>query len=138
MKRPNETPTHSNSPPEITFRSASPEDVAFLERLRRLTMYRSVTNHHAWDDEVQRRRVRAPYDSARIICSGGQAIGLLKVVYSPTGVHLSQIQLLAVWHPDQNQWRMRLMIFTAAWLASRPSKIQGGRERLVWLTKPNR
>jgi len=84
-------------PLQIYFRAATPADVAFLERLRRITMYRSVTNHSVWNDEVQRERVMANYDSARIVCASGQDIGLFKVVYSPTEVYLDQIQLLPAW-----------------------------------------
>ena len=76
---------YSSAPSQVTdllqiyFRAATPADVAFLERLRCITMYRSVTNHYVWNDEVQRERVMANYDSARIICASGQDIGLFKV-----------------------------------------------------------
>jgi ribosomal protein S18 acetylase RimI-like enzyme len=82
---------------QVTLRSATDADVAFLKQLRRVTMHQVVTNHYPWDDDAQYQRVMSDYASARVISVEGQDIGLFKVVYSVSEVHLSQIQLLPNW-----------------------------------------
>ena len=79
---------------QITLRTASAADEGFLVQLRRVTMYQVVTNHFLWDDEAQHQRVMLNYESARVIRMGNLEIGLFKVVYSASEVHLSQIQLM--------------------------------------------
>ena len=78
----------------ITLRDANQSDMPFLVELRRLSMARVVTNQLQWIEAAQKERVLVHFESARIICSDGRDIGLLKVVYGPNLVHLCQIQLL--------------------------------------------
>ncbi|ARK93498.1 GNAT family N-acetyltransferase [Burkholderia pseudomallei] len=80
---------------KITLRAASPLDVPFLLRLRKLTMTAHLQRGGvATDDETHYQRIRANFEDARVICEGPEAIGLLKLSRASDEWHLHQIQIL--------------------------------------------
>lgn len=77
----------------VTLRPATAADLPFLENLRRTTMRRVVENHRAWNNAEQRKRILLHLDCARIIVRDGRDIGLWKIVRSPGGIALCQVQI---------------------------------------------
>ena len=82
--------------PPYSLRIAVESDIPFLESLRSTTMRPIIENHYPWSPRAQRERVLSDFDWARIIVVDGCDVGLYKVVYGTTEIHLSQIQLLPV------------------------------------------
>jgi ribosomal protein S18 acetylase RimI-like enzyme len=81
-------------PEDLSLRQATSSDLLFLIQLRRITMYRVVMNHGSWHEDVQRDRVVAHFEFARIIQWRGRDVGLFKVVDAENEVELVQIQIL--------------------------------------------
>src|SRR6516225_5659104 len=81
-------------PEDLSLRQATSSDLLFLIQLRRITMYRVVMNHRSWHEDVQRDRVVAHFEFARIIQWRGRDVGLFKVVDAENEVELVQIQIL--------------------------------------------
>lgn len=80
---------------KITLRAASPLDVPFLLRLRKLTMTEHLQRVAvATDDDTHYQRIWANFEDARVICKGTDAIGLLKLSRASDEWHLHQIQIL--------------------------------------------
>lgn len=80
--------------PPVSLRRARPEDLAFLESMRRTVMRAVIETHYPWDEQAQRERVLAHFECAQVIVVEGRDVGLFKVVRGPTEIHLSQVQLL--------------------------------------------
>ncbi|KUZ75435.1 GCN5 family acetyltransferase [Burkholderia ubonensis] len=79
----------------ITLRAATPADVPFLLRLRKLTMTAHLQRAGVpTDDDTHHGRIRANFEDAKIICDGAESIGLLKLSRAPDEWHLHQIQIL--------------------------------------------
>ncbi|KWF01678.1 GCN5 family acetyltransferase [Burkholderia ubonensis] len=79
----------------ITLRAATPADVPFLLRLRKLTMTAHLQRSGVpTDDDTHYGRIRANFEDAKIICDGTESIGLLKLSRAPDEWRLHQIQVL--------------------------------------------
>ncbi|KVQ99311.1 GCN5 family acetyltransferase [Burkholderia ubonensis] len=79
----------------ITLRAATPADIPFLLRLRKLTMTAHLQRSGVpTDDDTHYGRIRTNFEDAKIICDGTESIGLLKLSRTPDEWHLHQIQVL--------------------------------------------
>ncbi len=82
-------------PQELSTRPATPADLPFLMRLRKLTMHEHLVRAgERLDDDWHHQRVMAHFDSASIVCIDGIPAGLFKHYRTREEWVLVQIQLL--------------------------------------------
>ena len=82
-------------PQQLSTRPATPADLPFLMRLRKLTMHEHLERAgERLDDDWHRQRVMAHFDSAHIVCLDGTPAGLFKHYRTQEEWKLVQIQLL--------------------------------------------
>lgn len=80
---------------QLSTRPATPDDLPFLMRLRKLTMHEHLERAgERLDDDGHRQRVAAHFDSAHIVCLDGIPAGLFKHYRAKDAWVLVQIQLL--------------------------------------------
>ena len=79
----------------LSTRPATPADLPFLMRLRKLTMHEHLERAgERLDDDWHHQRVMAHFDSAHIVCLDGTPVGLFKHYRTQEEWVLVQIQLL--------------------------------------------
>lgn len=82
-------------PQQLSTRPATPADLPFLMRLRKLTMIEHLARAgEQLDDHRHRERVMAHFDSAHVVCLDGTPAGLFKHYRTQEEWVLVQIQLL--------------------------------------------
>lgn len=80
----------------ITLRAATPADIPFLSKRRKLTMTSYLLRTTVpIDDETHYKLIRSNFEDARVICTGNESIGLLKLSRTTGEWHLHQIQVLS-------------------------------------------
>ncbi|MGU7783996.1 GNAT family N-acetyltransferase [Burkholderia sp. PU8-34] len=79
----------------ITLRAASPADLPFLLRLRKLTMTEHLQRvAMPTDDDTHWQRIGSHFEDAKVICAGTESIGLLKLSRTGSEWHLHQVQVM--------------------------------------------
>lgn len=82
-------------PRQLSTRPATPADIPFLMRLRKLTMHEHQARAgERTDDDWHHQRVMVNFDSASIVCLDETPIGLFKHYRTPEEWVLVQIQVL--------------------------------------------